>query len=308
MASIHKTVSLQASAGDVWAAVADLGALHTRLAPGFVVDTVLDGDSRIVTFGNGAVVREQLVTCDHAHRRLVYAIHSERIAQHSATVQVRGDGDGRCRLDWTADLLPDTAAAVFDAQMDLGIASVAAQFARGDNASRSFHAALAAAGCAADRAGRMDLYSWLIGAWDLDVVHIMPDGATRRRQGEWHFGWVLEGRAIQDVWIVPKRGPARDGDAAAGAFSYGTTLRIYDPAIDAWQVQWSDPVRASFLTMIGRREGDDIVQRGRDHDGRPIRWSFSQIAPDAFVWRGETSHDGGQSWRLDVEFSAARAC
>jgi hypothetical protein len=170
----------------------------------------------------------------------------------------------------------------------------------------SFLDALAADGPAPDRIGQMDLYGWLIGAWDLDVVRYMPDGGERRRKGEWHFGWVLEGRAIQDVWIVPPRGRLRDGDAATNAYSYGSTLRIYDPRIDAWQIQWTDPVMQNFLTMTGRKQGNDIVQLGRDNDGRPIRWSFSQITPRSFLWRGETSHDDGATWRRDVEFTATR--
>ncbi|MEA2939545.1 MAG: hypothetical protein QOD09_74 [Bradyrhizobium sp.] len=170
----------------------------------------------------------------------------------------------------------------------------------------SFLDALGADGAAADRAGKMELYGWLVGAWDLDVTRFLPDGGKRQRKGEWHFGWTLEGRAIQDVWIVPPRGALRQGDAAANANSFGTTLRIYDPRIDAWRIQWSDPVTLNFLNMIGRRHGDDIVQLGTNADGRPVRWSFSDITPDSFTWRGETSLDNGASWRLDVEFVARR--
>jgi hypothetical protein len=170
--------------------------------------------------------------------------------------------------------------------------------------------ALAADGPAADRAGKMDLYGWLIGSWDLDVTRFLDDGSRRRRQGEWHFGWIPEGRAIQDVWIVPRRGELRQGDAAANTNSYGTTLRIYDSRIDAWQIQWIDPVTQNFLVMVGRKQGDDIIQLGDNRDGRPIRWSFSQIAQNSFRWRGETACDngavGGASWRLDLEFFARR--
>lgn len=166
--------------------------------------------------------------------------------------------------------------------------------------------ALGAGGPAADRIGKMDLYGWLIGSWELDVTGFLADGSQRRRKGEWHFGWALEGRAIQDVWIVPPRGASRQGDAAENVNSYGTTLRIYDPRIDAWQIQWTDPVTQNFLTMIGRKQGDDIVQLGTSPDGNPIRWSFSDIEPNSFRWRGETSTDKGTTWRLNVEFVARR--
>ena len=85
MASIHKNVALDASAADVWAAVRDFGALHTRLVPGFVLDTKRDGDARIVSFANGTVAREVLVDCDDARQRLVYAVKSERVAKSVAT-------------------------------------------------------------------------------------------------------------------------------------------------------------------------------------------------------------------------------
>ena len=170
----------------------------------------------------------------------------------------------------------------------------------------AFLAALGADGPAADRAGKMDLYGRFIGSWELDVTQIADDGAKRRRPGEWHFGWALEGRAIQDVWIVPPRGELRHGDAAAQVNSYGSTLRVYDPDIDAWRIQWTDPVTRNFLGMIGRAQGEDIVQLGTRADGTLLRWSFSEITPDSFLWRGEVSADQGATWRLNVEFTAKR--
>jgi hypothetical protein len=170
----------------------------------------------------------------------------------------------------------------------------------------AFLDALGADGAAADRGGKMDLYGRFIGSWDLDVTQFPGDGTARRRKGEWHFGWVLEGRAIQDVWIVPLRGDLRHGDAAANVNSWGTTLRVYDPRIDAWQVQWIDPVTQSFLQMIGRAEGDSIVQLGTRADGQLVRWSFADITKESFLWRGEISADGGVSWRVVTEFTARR--
>jgi hypothetical protein len=118
MASIHKEILLDARPQDVWDAVADFGALHTRLVPGFVRDTQLEGNARIVSFGNGTVARELLVDCDPARRRLVYAVVSERVRQHSASVQVFADGETRSRLVWTVDVLPHEIAPYMDAQMD----------------------------------------------------------------------------------------------------------------------------------------------------------------------------------------------
>ena len=118
MASIHKDIPIDAHPNEVWAAVSDFGAVHKRLAPGFVLDARLDGDARIVTFANGTVARELLVDCDEARRRLVYAVISERVKQHSASVQVIPDGDARTRLVWIVDVLPHEIAPYIDAQMD----------------------------------------------------------------------------------------------------------------------------------------------------------------------------------------------
>ena len=103
----------------------------------------------------------------------------------------------------------------------------------------SFVGALQSGGPASDRADKMKLYGWLIGQWAMDAVVHRDDGSQHRGPGEIHFGWVLEGRAIQDVWILP------------GLF-YGTTLRVYDPGIDAWHIQWSDPVQQFYSRQIGR--------------------------------------------------------
>jgi len=130
MASIHKDIPISAPAADVWDAVRDFGALHTRLVPGFVVDTKLDGDARIVSFANGTVARELLVDRDDARRRLVYAIHSERLKQHSASVQIVADGGARCRVLWTVDLLPHEIAPYISGQMDEGAAAMQKALAR----------------------------------------------------------------------------------------------------------------------------------------------------------------------------------
>src|SRR5579864_5232622 len=106
MASIHKDIPLATSPAEVWAAVRDFGNPHTRLVPGFVLDARLDGEARIVTFANGTVARELLVDCDDIGRRLVYAVVSERMTQHSASVQVFADGEAASRLVWIVDVLP----------------------------------------------------------------------------------------------------------------------------------------------------------------------------------------------------------
>ena len=107
MASIRKEIQIDANPEDVWAAVRDWGALHERLVPGFVVDTRLDGEDRIVTFANGTVLREMLVDLDDEARRLVWSVIDGPYTHHNASAQVFSDGEDGARFVWTADLLPN---------------------------------------------------------------------------------------------------------------------------------------------------------------------------------------------------------
>jgi Polyketide cyclase / dehydrase and lipid transport len=122
MASIHRDIPINARAEDVWDAVRDFGAVHRRLAVGFVLDAQLEGDARIVTFANGNVAREVLVDCDDTRRRLVYAVISERVKHYNASVQVAADGETQgkacARLIWIVDLLPNDIASYIAGQMD----------------------------------------------------------------------------------------------------------------------------------------------------------------------------------------------
>jgi carbon monoxide dehydrogenase subunit G len=120
MASIHKEISLSSSPAAVWDVVRDIGAVHTRFAPGFVTDTKMDGDDRIVTFANGFVAREVIVDVDEARRRLAYSVRSERISHHNASFQVLAEGHGS-RLVWIADVLPQAASETVGAMMADGI-------------------------------------------------------------------------------------------------------------------------------------------------------------------------------------------
>jgi hypothetical protein len=164
--------------------------------------------------------------------------------------------------------------------------------------SPSFVDALHCAGPAADRADEMGLYGWLIGSWEMDSVHYRDDGTVEKSDGECHFGWVLEGRAIQDVWIRPKR--------PAPSTMYGTTLRIFDPEIGAWHIIWSDPSNQDYGRQIGRPEGEDIVQLGHDSRGLKTRWRFTEITADSFHWIGEERSSESEPWKITYEHFARR--
>ena len=180
-------------------------------------------------------------------------------------------------------------------------ACVQASRARGD----SFPATLLSAERSPAIPPADDLYGWLIGSWELEVTAYDDEGDVTHSTGEAHFAWVLEGRAIQDVFINPHR-TERGPHSPRFANWYGTTLRIYDPSISAWRVNWFNPHDGIRAELIGRRRGHDIVQEGKFPDGTSIRWSFSEITKDSCLWRGERLERDGKTWKLQVEFRAKR--
>ncbi|CAJ1500063.1 hypothetical protein [[Mycobacterium] holstebronense] len=152
--------------------------------------------------------------------------------------------------------------------------------------------ALVASGPVAEHRDAMALYGWLVGGrWDLDISWF-GDEDTRHVAGWMVADWVLDGRAVQDVWH------------AEGLF-HGSTLRIFDPAIDAWHIQWTEPQLGLRLHQLGKADADGIVQDGTLPDGSAIRWSFHDIGPDSFRWRDERSDDG-RTWVLKQEYRARR--
>jgi carbon monoxide dehydrogenase subunit G len=124
MASIQREVLIQADPATVWDALSDVGALHRRLAPGFVTDVRLEEGARVVTFGNGLVAREVIVDIDDKARRLVWSVVGGRMTHHNASAQVLPDGEGGSRFVWIADLLPHELAPGIAAMMEQGLAVI----------------------------------------------------------------------------------------------------------------------------------------------------------------------------------------
>ena len=148
-----------------------------------------------------------------------------------------------------------------------------------------------------------DAYGWLVGGWELECLQYA--GVAVSIKGEAHFEWALEGRAIQDVWIMPgvaERTPASDRSKNM----YGTTLRVWDSSIEAWRIYWRNPVHYHFEDQIGRWSGEDVVQVGMRPNGTVTRWSFTEITRDSFHWIGESLEPNGRTWFLEGEFRARR--
>src|SRR5215813_1444723 len=166
--------------------------------------------------------------------------------------------------------------------------------------------ALGAPGRPNEITDRNDIYGWLVGDWEATVYDYAADGTASESSGEWHFGWVLEGRAIQDVWIAPPRSQRNGKTLSKRNNRYGTSLRVYDQENGVWRVTWFNPVTGARNDLVGRRRGNEIIQEGLGPDGRKIRWLFTEIMPTSFIWRGESLEPDGKTWRLEAEFRARR--
>ena len=169
-----------------------------------------------------------------------------------------------------------------------------------------FFAALASPHRSPDIPETADAYGWLVGSWDLEVRRYAGvDVSARGVKAEAHFAWVLDGRAVQDLWIMPRRSD-RTASLGKAMNMYGATLRVWDSTIEAWRITWSNPAGDHYEEQIGRRIGNDVVQIGVRPDGTPTRWRFTEISADTFHWLGEALETDGQTWRLEGEFLAQR--
>jgi len=149
---------------------------------------------------------------------------------------------------------------------------------------------------------QMMLFGQFVGDWECDVVRNLTDGSSAKGRCEWHFGWTLEGRAVQDVWIAHYDNAKPDFPAD----TYGTTVRWHDPKTDVWHVIWINPRENSVQTFTAHKTGEDIVLEAQDNSAHPYRWIFSEITPGSFHWRSVASADGGKTWRVDQEMSVRR--
>jgi uncharacterized protein len=200
-------------------------------------------------------------------------------------------------------------AALFRATIMLGCAPLLAaqvkaqestQSAPANDARRDMIKALAASTPHPSLGEEARVFDRLVGAWDCDYSFHLDDGSVRHSKGELLVGWILEGRVVQDIFITyPK-----DGEKER---RMGTTLRFFDTALKQWRIVFVGPQFNYLVTVQGGSEGRDrIVLRGVDIDGAPIRWSFNDIKPDSFVWRGEKTHDDGKTWKLEEEHHMKR--
>ena len=146
------------------------------------------------------------------------------------------------------------------------------------------------------------LFGQFVGDWDVAVTNIASDGTMQELKGEWHFGWVLEGRAILDVWTAP----CRSLRVQEEPYEYGATIRFFDPTISAWRSTWIGPVRHLVRPFIAQQVKDEIILEGSFEPDGQTRWIFSRITPTSFHWRNQESSDDGATWTTVQKMVAQR--
>lgn len=148
---------------------------------------------------------------------------------------------------------------------------------------------------------KLRLFGQFIGDWDIiEARYPQPDGTEIKRQGEIHFRWILDGRAIQDVFMTYQENPRK-------LIPVGTTIRFYDPKIDAWRSTWNSPIQGAMQSFIGQKVNDEIVLESKTREGYPEKWIFSDITPQSFRWRSIETHDNGKTWQLTEEMLVRRS-
>lgn len=151
-----------------------------------------------------------------------------------------------------------------------------------------------------EMAAKLRLFGQFVGDWDiLECRTLEADGTWSVMRGELHWGWILGGRAVQDVWLSIE-------EKTRKKILWGTTIRFYDPKIDAWRSTWIAPSQGAVKTFVGRQVGDEIVLEGKTNDGHPLKWIFSNITMESFMWRAEESRDNADSWSLTEQMRIQR--
>ena len=147
------------------------------------------------------------------------------------------------------------------------------------------------------------LFGQFAGSWEIEATFI-EDSFERRTTGEWHFDWILLGRALQDVLIFPAL--ASGVEELSPDHRVGTSLRFFDKDARTWRVVWINPSSGTMYKLAGGKIGDDIVLVGDPYDGEPTKWIFSEISASFFLWRGLVLKDNEKTWQLIQEMRARR--
>lgn len=160
---------------------------------------------------------------------------------------------------------------------------------------------LSADGPSPEHRDRLMQFGQFVGSWELDVSYYDADGTEDKMSAVWHWDWILGGRAVMDVLVLPPRLSAPPTDA------YHTTLRVFDTSQDLWKIVWVAPQFGVVYKLTGSfSEDGSVALHGDPDEGDPTRWVFSDITANTFLWEGFTKDAPDSDWRLEQRMTAQR--
>jgi hypothetical protein len=276
MATIRKEILTGASPEQVWDAVRDVGALHTRLVPGFVKHTSLEPGVRVVTFASGALVREPIITLDDASRRLVWSAQSQMLTHYNAALQVVGASDSGSRVVWVVDFLPEGAADYIDKAMSGALSvmkpaldALVPVIARASPAGEVPRRAL-------DEEPPAREFDFWVGSWQVS------DPQSGQPLGLSQVDSILGGRVLHEHWW--------------GADGYrGESFNVFDRDRRCWHQSWVSD-NGTLLLLDGGMQDGTMLLEGVAPDGarQRIRWRREGYGDVLQHW--ESSSDAGHTW------------
>jgi hypothetical protein len=140
----------------------------------------------------------------------------------------------------------------------------------------------------------------IVGTWEVEYTDFAKDGTASHRTGQYIVGWIMDGRALQNLWIVNPSGTRKEREVY-------TDLHWFDAKSRTWRAAFVDPEHGSVARFTGGPVGNDrYVLETSDLGSKQTRWSFNDIRPDSFVWRDEASNDDGKTWKLHSEYRMKR--
>jgi len=150
----------------------------------------------------------------------------------------------------------------------------------------------------------LNLFGQFVGEWEFDWYGYEPNQEKQFEKGEWIFSWVMEGRVIQDLWIIPERNRRNIPKLPKG--EYGSTLRFFNEKTKVWNAVWVGPIKNRLHTFEARKIGEEIVMEETSNNDIKMKWILSEIKKDSFHWKSIISDDDGENWNLVQEMRVRR--
>jgi hypothetical protein len=147
-----------------------------------------------------------------------------------------------------------------------------------------------------------DVFGQFIGSWNLDLIITHSNGSKSNFNGEWHFSRILQGRAIQDIWVIPNINKEVEGEF----LEYGTTTRTYNPKTGKWKACWMGPIQNQVFIFDIEDTGDTIILSELTITHFEMRWIFFEISENSFQWKSEVKYNGSDKWMINYHMKLNR--